>query len=547
MSVKTPLEMLYYWEKNTPDAVYLRQPISGLYHDLTWSQVGDQVRRVANALIAQNFEQGSHIAILSKNCAEWFITDLAIMMAGHVSVPIYFTAGQETIRYVLAHSNCKAIFIGKLDETEHQCAAIDAHITRFAMPYGDIPARYQWHELLQQPPLASSPVPAAEDTMTIIYTSGSTGNPKGVVNTFGAYGWSCQALAQALKVGNKERMLSYLPLAHITERVYVEGASLYNGFSVSFVESLDTFAENLKEVSPTLFISVPRLWTRFQMGVLAKIPPKKLNRLLSIPILKGIVAKKIRQQLGLNSARLFGSGSAPISPATLHWYERIGINISEGWGMSENNGLGTLSYPFRHDKIGCIGHPYDGVDLRIAEDGEIQLKGPCMMKEYYLEPEKTAEAFTPDGYLRTGDKGTIDADGYVRITGRLKEIFKTAKGKYVAPVPIESLLMENSLIEQICVTGSNLKQPIALVVLTPEAQAHNRDHLRQSLQHTLEHINKKLESHARLDALVVVNDSWSVENGLLTPTLKIKRHLIESKYHDLIQSEHAQSVVWQQA
>ncbi len=547
MSVKTPLEMLYHWEKTTPDAVYLRQPIDGVFHEFTWAQVGDQVRRVANALIAQNYEQGSHIAILSKNCAEWFITDLAIMMAGHVSVPIYFTAGQETIRYVLNHSNCKAIFIGKLDDTEHQCAAIDSHITRFAMPYGTIPATYQWPELLQQQPLSSSPVPAASDTMTIIYTSGSTGNPKGVVNTFGSYGWSCQALAQALKVGTKERMLSYLPLAHITERVYVEGASLYNGFCVSFVESLDTFAENLKAVSPTLFISVPRLWTRFQMGVLAKIPPKKLNRLLSIPILKGIVAKKIRQQLGLDSARLFGSGSAPISPATLHWYERIGINISEGWGMSENNGLGTLSYPFRRDKIGCIGHPYDGVDLRIAEDGEIQLKGPCVMKEYYLEPEKTAEAFTSDGYLRTGDKGTIDADGYVRITGRLKEIFKTAKGKYVAPVPIESLLMENSLIEQICVTGSNLKQPIALVVLTPEAQAHDAEHLRHSLKHTLEHTNKKLESHARLDAMVVVDDSWSVENGLLTPTLKIKRHLIESKYHDLIQREHGQSVVWQQA
>ncbi len=545
MSVKTPLEMLYHWEKTTPDGVYLRQPIDGVFHDFTWAQVGEQVRRIANALIAQNFDQGSHIAILSKNCAEWFITDLAIMMAGHVSVPIYFTAGQETIRYVLTHSNCQAIFIGKLDDTEHQCAAIDSHITRFAMPYGDIPARFQWQELLQQPPLASSPVPAADDTMTIIYTSGSTGNPKGVVNTFGAYGWSCQALAKALKVSNQERMLSYLPLAHITERVYVEGASLYNGFSVAFVESLDTFAENLKAVSPTLFISVPRLWTRFQMGVLAKIPPKKLNRLLSIPILKGIVAKKIRQQLGLDSARLFGSGSAPISPATLHWYERIGINISEGWGMSENNGLGTLSYPFRRDKIGCIGHPYDGVDLRIAEDGEIQLKGPCVMNEYYLEPEKTTEAFTADGYLRTGDKGTVDADGYVRITGRLKEIFKTAKGKYVAPVPIESLLMENSLIEQICVTGSNLKQPIALVVLTPEAQVHDESHLRQSLKHTLEHINKKLESHARLDALVVVNDSWSVENGLLTPTLKIKRHLIESKYHDLIQSEHSQPVVWQ--
>ena len=543
MPVKTPLEMLYHWEKNTPDAVYLRQPVNGIFHELTWAQVADQVRRIASALIAQNYDQGSHIAILSKNCAEWFITDLAIAMAGHVSVPIYATAGQETIRYILTHSNCKAVFIGKLDDTQVQCAAIDDSITRFAFPYGDIPAHYRWHELLLQPPLASSPVSAAEDIMTIIYTSGSTGNPKGVVSTFGSYAWSCQTLAEALKVGNKERMLSYLPLAHITERVYVEGASLYNGFAVSFVESLDTFADNLRAVSPTIFISVPRLWTRFQMGVLAKVPPKKLNTLLSIPLLGQVVARKIRKQLGFNDVRIFGSGSAPISPATLEWYAKLGINICEGWGMSENNGLGTLSHPFRKDKIGCIGRAYNGLGLRISEDGEIQLKGPCVMGEYYLEPEKTAEAFTADGWLRTGDKGEIDSDGYVRITGRLKEIFKTAKGKYVAPVPIESLLMENPLIEQICVTGNNLKQPIALVVLTPEAKAHNPEHIQHSLERTLNKVNDQLESHAKLDSLVVVKDAWTIENGLLTPTLKIKRHLIEGKYQDLIQQPHNQAVV----
>lgn len=543
MQIKTPLEMLYHWERHTPEAVYLRQPVNGVFHELTWSQVADQVRRIASALLAQNYAQGSHIAILSKNCAEWFVADLAIAMAGHISVPIYATAGQETIHYVLTHSSCKAIFIGKLDDTETQCAAIADGITRFAFPYGDIPAQYRWHELLQQPPLASSPVPAADEVMTIIYTSGSTGNPKGVVNTFGSYAWSCQTLANALKVSNKERMLSYLPLAHITERVYVEGASLYNGFSVSFVESLETFADNLRAVAPTIFISVPRLWTRFQMGVLAKVPPQKLNTLLSIPLLNKVIARKIRKQLGFDSVRIFGSGSAPISPATLHWYEKLGINICEGWGMSENNGLGTTCYPFRKNKIGSIGKAYEGVGLRISEEGEIQLKGPCVMGEYYLEPEKTAEAFTQDGWLKTGDKGEMDHDGYVRITGRLKEIFKTAKGKYVAPVPIESLLMENPLIEQICVTGNNLKQPIALTVLTPEARAHDAAHIRHSLEKTLHKVNEKLESHARLDNLVVVNDSWTVENGLLTPTLKIKRHLIEGKYQDLIQSNHSQAVV----
>lgn len=545
MAVRTPLEMLYHWEKTTPDAVYLRQPINGVFHELTWAQTAVQVRRLATALQARQYAPGAHIAILSKNCAEWFIADLAIMMAGYVSVPIYATAGEETIRYVLTHSDCKAIFVGKLDTPEQQCAAIPDGIEKLAFPYHDIPGAITWDQLQAHDPLTGYPAQIPDATHSIIYTSGSTGNPKGVVITVESYAWSCTALANALKVGNEERMLSYLPLAHITERVYVEGASLYNGFSVSFVESLDTFADNLRAVSPTLFISVPRLWTRFQMGVLAKVPPKKLNLLLSIPVIKGIIAKKIRTQLGLNSARLFGSGSAPISPATLHWYEKLGINISEGWGMSENNGLGTLSYPFRRDKIGCIGRAYDGVQLRISEDGEIQLKGPCLMKEYYLEPEKTAEAFTSDGWLKTGDKGEMDAEGYVRITGRLKEIFKTAKGKYIAPVPIESLLMENPLIEQVCVTGSNLKQPIALLVLTPEAKVHDHEHILHSLERTLEHVNAQLESHQKLDSLVVVNESWTVENALLTPTLKIKRHLIEGKYQSLIQQEHPQPVYFQ--
>ncbi|MAY00023.1 MAG: AMP-dependent synthetase [Oceanospirillaceae bacterium] len=545
MDVKTPLEMLYHWEARKPNTVFLRQPIDGVFHELTWKQTADQVRRIASALIAQNYEQGSHIAIFSKNCAEWFIADLAIMMAGHVSVPIYATAGQETIRYILNHSNCKAIFIGKLDDTQNQCAAIADDVVRFAFPYGDIPARYRWHELLQQQPMGSSPVPDKKEVMSIIYTSGSTGNPKGVINTFESYGWSCQTLAASLDATADDKLLSYLPLAHITERVYVEGASLYIGCNVSFVESLDTFVDDLKAVAPTLFISVPRLWTRFQMGVLAKIPPHKLNRLLSIPILKNIVAKKIRKQLGFENVRIFGSGSAPISPATLHWYQKIGINISEGWGMSENNGLGTLSFPFRSDKVGCIGRPYEGVNLRISDEGEIQLKGPCVMTEYYLEPEKTAEAFTDDGWLKTGDKGEIDSDGYVRITGRLKDIFKTAKGKYVTPVPIEALLMENPLIEQICVTGSNLKQPVALLVLTPEAKVHNASHINTSLERTLKQVNQRLESHAVLDHLIVVQDSWTTDNGLLTPTLKVKRHLIEAKYQSLLQKSYQRPVVFQ--
>lgn len=534
MTLKSPLEMFYQWEETHPGDIYLKQPVNGLVRDFTWLDVSDQARRIAANLLTMDLPKGSHIAILSKNCAEWFITDLAIMLAGHVSVPIYSTAGEKTIRYVLDHAKCPVIFVGKLDDTENQVAAIDDGIVKFAFPYPNIPADKQWDELLQADPFVGKPVPALNSVMTIVYTSGSTGNPKGVVHNYESICWAASNSLNELNVGQNDRILSYLPLAHITERVLVEIASFYSGMRIDFIESLETFARDVRATEPTLFISVPRLWTRFQMGVLANMPQKKLDLLLRIPIVGGVVSKKIRTKLGLGKARLCASGSAPIPATTLEWFRKIGVNISEGWGMTENSAYGTCCVPFRADKIGSIGRAYSGVDIRIAEEGEIQVKGPCNMKEYYLEPEKTAEVITEDGYLKTGDKGSIDSDGYIKITGRLKEIFKTSKGKYIAPVPIESKLMANSSIEQVVVTGSQLKQPIGLVVLSVEALKVPLEEMEQSLLATLDEVNKTLESHAVLDCLVIMKDEWTVANGLLTPTLKVKRHNLEEHYDSLI-------------
>jgi long-chain acyl-CoA synthetase len=545
MSLKTPLEMLYQWEQTHPDTIYLKQPIDGVYKGFTWRETGQQARKVAASLLAMDLPKGSHIAILSKNCAEWFITDLAIMLAGHVSVPIYSTAGEKTIKYVLDHAKCPVIFVGKLDNTEKQVAAIDDGIVKIAFPYPNIPADKQWGELLQTAPFLGKPIPALDSIMSIVYTSGSTGNPKGVVHNYESMCWAASNSLNELGVDQNDRVLSYLPLAHITERVLVEISSFYSGSRIDFIESLDTFARDVRATQPTLFISVPRLWTRFQMGVLANMPQKKLDFLLRVPIVGGIVSKKIRTKLGLGQARLCASGSAPIPATTLEWFRKIGINISEGWGMTENSAYGTCCVPFRADKLGSIGRAYSGVDIRIAEEGEIQVKGPCNMKEYYLEPEKTAEVMTEDGYLKTGDKGSMDSEGYIKITGRLKEIFKTSKGKYIAPVPIESKLMANSSIEQVCVTGAQLKQPIALVVLSVEALKLPASEIELSLLATLNEVNETLESHAVLDCLVVMKDEWTVDNGLLTPTLKVKRHNLEEHYKGLINSQLNGRIAWQ--
>ncbi|GGW89753.1 AMP-binding protein [Alteromonas halophila] len=542
--IQSPLSMLYKWEQSRPDDVYLTQPIDGEYRPFTWADVGRQARQVAARLKSMDLEAGSRIGILSKNCAEWFITDLGIMMAGHVSVPIFATAGADTIQYVLQHADVKVLFIGKLDNTKEQVEAVPDHYHTVAFPYPGIETTQQWQQFIDCEPLADSPVPSMDGTMTIIYTSGSTGKPKGVVHTYYSICWAAQRSLNQLKVDASDRVLSYLPLAHITERVLVELASFYGGGQIYFVESLDTFQRDVKACQPTLFISVPRLWTKFQMGILAKMPQKKLDTLLKIPIVRGLVSKKIREGLGLNNARLWASGSAPLAPAVIEWFHRIGINISEGWGMTENSAYGTASVPFREDKIGYIGKAYDGVDIRTSEEGEIQVKAPCNMKEYYLEPEKTQEVFTDDGYLRTGDKGEKDSEGYIKITGRLKDIFKTAKGKYVAPAPIEAKFMENPMVEQVCVTGNNLPQPIALLVLSEDAAKQDKQSVEKSLLRTYETINARLESHQVLDRVIIMDSEWSIENDLLTPTLKVKRHILEERFNDVIQGSYSDRIVW---
>ncbi|SQD79387.1 AMP-binding protein [Moritella yayanosii] len=547
-NLNTPLDALLHWEKHRANEVYLRQPINGTFHEFTWSQVADQTKRIAQALQSLGLTPGDKIAILAKNSAEWFINDFAIMYAGYISVPIYSTANAKTINYVLEHSEAKVLFVGKLDNYQSLEGKIPADIITISYPYETLTCQYKWNDLLEQhPPLATPAQINLEDLMSIIYTSGSTGDPKGVMITFAAFKSASQNIIKSLGIIPGDRLLSYLPLAHITERVYIEGSSIFAGEGVvSFVESLDTFVSNIQSVEPTLFISVPRLWTRFQMGILQKMPAHKLNFLLKIPFVSGLVKAKIKRGLGLQHARMLGCGSAAVSPALLKWYERLGLNITEAWGMTENLAYGTLNHPFNPQKIGTIGKPGAGVDLKISAIGEILVKGDGLMTGYYKDEAQTKESFDEDGYFKTGDKGEIDSHGYVKITGRVKDIFKTSKGKYVTPVPIECKFGENPNIEQICITGSALTQPIALVVLSPEAREQGQEVMTINLEETRQHINKSLESHARIGHIIVLKDEWTVDNGLLTPTLKFKRHELESRFKPLYEEQHQDKIVWEQ-
>ncbi|CAJ1842351.1 AMP-binding protein [Aeromonas veronii] len=545
---KLPLEMLYHWERQCPDRTYLRQTINREYVDFTWGEVADEARRMVTALRHLGLVAGDKVALLSKNCAQWFIADLAMQMGQYVSVPIYPTANVDTIEYVLRHSEAKAIFVGKLDDWKSQEAGVPADLLRIAFPYDTMPASHQWDDLLEaHEPIPDSPVQAPDSLLSLVYTSGSTGKPKGAMLSVERYAWSCEKLVETVSLSQADRGFSYLPLAHITERVYIYGGSLYGGATIAFPESLDTFIEDVKRCRPTVFISVPRLWAMFRIKIHEKLPQNKLALLLKIPLISGLIKRKLQKGLGLDQARVLGCGSAPVSPALLEWYLSIGLKVTEAWGMTENHAYSTINYPFRADKIGTVGKAGIGVTIKISEEGEILCRCEGMMLGYYKDPEHSAEAIDAEGWLHTGDMGKLDKEGYLTITGRMKDVFKTAKGKYVAPVPIEGLLGQEPIIEQLCVIGYGMPQPIALVQLAESAMKGNREEVNARLEAARVRVNDQLESHAKIRGILVVKTPWNIENGVLTPTMKIKRHLLEQKYAQVGDRwPSSQVVVWEE-
>ncbi len=526
----SPIATFYKWEKSQPNKQFFNQPFNG--QDLTWTykEAAHEIRCIAAALKAKNLPPHSKIGLVSKNCSYWMMCDLAIMMAGHVSVPIYPNVKDLNLNYVLQHSEAKMLFVGKLDNWPGMADGVPDHVECISFPkYG--PKKFtQWEDLVKNTePLSGEPDVNLDDIMTIIYTSGTTGRPKGVVHTFRSLVF---AVSNALSVvdlgGTNARVFSYLPLSHIAERMLVEMGGIYNGGTVFFAESLDTFAKNLAAAKPTVFLGVPRIWTKFQMGILAKLPQKKMNMLLKIPIVSGLIKKKIKTGLGLQDAKHYLTGAAPTPPSLIHWYNKLDIPLQEVYGMTENSAYSHYNRK-ENVRVGSAGQPFPKVDVIIDDQGEILIKSEANMKGYFKEPELTKAAFR-DGYLCTGDAGHVDKDGFLFITGRVKAIFKTAKAKYVAPEPIESMLSANTNIEQVCVSGSNLPQPIALAVLSETAQKEPIAEIIASIKETLESTNKKLEKHEKLCKCVILKEDWTPENEMLTPTMKVKRRSIDKKY-----------------
>lgn len=544
-----PNEMILKWAQERPNDVYLRQIIDRQFVEFTFAEVADRALRLVTALRDLGIQPGDKVALISKNCAEWFIVDLALMLGDYVSVPIFPTAGSDTIEYCLTHSESKVLIAGKLDDAQ---ATLDTlcnlpDLITISLPYSSAPAcQYQYPAIIENAEPSQERANHHDDKlMSLVYTSGTSGVPKGAMLTYGAFNWSVQKLIEHIGIKEDDRLFSYLPLAHITERVYIFGSSIIGGVPTAFPESLDTFIEDVKMQRPTLFISVPRLWTLFQQRIQDKLPPRKLNILLKIPFINGIIKKKLAEGLGLDQARVLGCGSAPVSPALLEWYHSVGLNITEAWGMTESFAYSTLNHPFRADKIGSVGNAGPGIELKIAEDEEILVRSKGMFAGYYKNDQATEETFNAEGWLYTGDIGHIDSEGYLTILGRKKDTFKTAKGKFVAPVPIENKLFEYSRVEMLCLIGSGLPAPVLLAV-PHDFPNFDRERYERTTTRVIKRMNTKLESHEQIKGVLMIKEPWSIENGILTPTLKIKRHVLEKKYHDVCAEwPKGQLVVWE--
>ncbi|MEL6850199.1 MAG: AMP-binding protein, partial [Bacteroidota bacterium] len=531
------------------------QPFGDRWEEYTWAETGQMARKLATGLLSLGLPPRSHIGLISKNCREWVIADLAITMANFVSVPLYPTLKADSVAELIELGDIQAMFVGKIEDWDSMKAGIPDDLPLIRFPHyegnGRIERGEEWHSFIDRhEPWQGVPEFDPQDTWTIIFTSGTTGTPKGVVLSYGNLDSTKVVVEQRnivnLSTEGDNVFFSFLPMNHIAERVLVEQGALHYGGTMSFAESLDSFVQNLQDVQPTFFFAVPRIWTKFQLGVLAKMPAEKLDRLLKIPLLNSLVKKRIRKGLGMGRVRGTITGAASIPEELKNWYRKIGIPMVEGYGMTENCAL-TSSLPPKDIRPGSVGIALPTVDMKIdPANGEIMMKAPFVMQGYYKDPEKTAEVLE-DGWLRTGDQGSIDEEGYLYITGRVKDAFKTAKGKFLVPGPIEQLFETSLDIEQLCLVGLGCPQPLLLIVPSEIGLAKSQEALKDSLAETLTQANAQLPNYQKVSTVVVVREGWDVGNDMLTPTLKVKRNQVHHRYGPFLMGWHEQGekVIWE--
>jgi len=565
---------------------------------LRWSEFGERVRTLGRAFLALGLEPGQFVAILASNRPEHYLVDLAVLHAGGVPVTVYSTLAPPQIEYIVNH--CEAVFFvaenpavfAKLNAVRAQLRHLQRVIVLDdAQSLAGEPWVLGWEEFedsgRRAPELDAKlderwRAVQPEALATLIYTSGTTGPPKGVMVTHYNVAWTAESLTRLFPVRPGMRHISYLPLAHIAERMAGYYLHLKNATTCYFCPNPQQIGDYLREVRPEFFFAVPRIWEKLHSGLLRAIEsleePQRQMVQHAIDVLlrklrleqrgepippelaaeaeqANMIAAMIRQRVGLDAIQVASSGAAPIAPELIEWFCAIGVPIAEVYGQSEDTGP-TSWNRLGQIRIGTVGQPIPGVEVRLAEDGELLVRGGNVTAGYYKEPELTRQTFDEEGWLHSGDIATIDADGFIRIVDRKKEILITAGGKNIAPSNIENMLKQRPLIGQACVIGDRRPFVAALIVLDPEttlAWAQQNDlpaDLAVLAQHPkvlsvvqgyIDEVNESLSQVERIKKFAIVPEEWTVDSGELTPTMKMKRRVVHEKYADLIERMYAPS------
>lgn len=570
-------------------AYYVRS--GGRWQPTTWRDYADEVQTAAKAMIALGMKAGDSVCMLGFNRPEWVIADVGCMMAGGAPAGIYTTNSAVEVAYIVNHCEAPIIFLEDRGQWDKVVAERDrmpllkhAVMMRGA-PAIDDPMVLSWEEFVAKAAETTQEQLderldglEKDQTATLIYTSGTTGPPKGVMLTHENLSWTAGAAQSMVSAGPGDSVLSYLPLSHIAEQMFSIHAPITTGYSFYFAESIDRVPDNLKEVQPTIFFGVPRIWEKFHAGVANKLAGAtgvkaklaawamdvgvKANTLrnagrepsgllaLQYRVANKLIYSKVKEAVGLGRMRIGVSGAAPIAREVIDFFMGLDVIINEVYGQSEDSGPTTFNFPGR-TRIGSVGIPVDGVDVKLADDDEIIVRGPNVFKGYYKDREAT-DASLIDGWLHSGDLGKFDRDGFLFITGRKKDIIITAGGKNIAPKNLEAAMKNCNLINEAVVIGDRRKFLSAVVTLDPEtceiwakehgadvSTLHTNEELRAEIQAHIDEMNTHFAKVETIKKFTVLHRNFTVDDGELTPTLKVKRRIVYKNFDAEIEAMYA--------
>ena len=583
MSIRTLNEIFFTVVGRDNPRVMLRRE-NAVWQPISAPQLRNRVYCTARQLQSWGIGKGDRVVILSENRVEWAVADYATLLLGGVVVPIYATQIAEQVLYVLQNSQARIAFVSTRQQYEKLAAIREQTSLEYVVVMDDAPElasaiHMQWflRDGRSEPDPQLDSIGAAiepDDLATLIYTSGTTGTPKGVMLTHGNIASNVSVSLDMIDVGRDDLSISYLPLSHITAR-HVDYALQYHHIAIAYCPNIDDLARTMREVKPTIIVAVPRVYEKVYNAVQHKMHGVKgalFKWALSVgaanrePILRGetptsfswklankLVYSKVRAGMG-GCARVFVSGGAPLGREIATWYADIGIRIHEGYGLTETSPVIALNNPIYH-RLGTVGKIISNVEVRIASDGEVLVRGPSIFKGYWNMPEETAGAFE-GGWFKTGDVGALDADGYLSITDRKKDLIKTSGGKFIAPQPIENSLKANLLVSEAALLGDKRKFPAVLIVpnfqeLEDWAKHHGvkfssrkelvkSPHVQSLYEGIVEELNRNLAQYEKLKKVLIIPDELSIADGTLTPSMKLRRRHLEARYKKEIDGLYAE-------